>query len=71
LLKNRLDEGRERLEETRESIKALCEPVAPPRDTLAYVHFFCAPDSADSEALSDTEPKRVALYKSVSALLRA
>ena len=33
LLKDRLQQGRERLEETREAIKALCEPVEPPRMT--------------------------------------
>jgi type I restriction enzyme R subunit len=37
LLKDRLSQGRERLEEVREAIKALCEPVAPPRDTAAYL----------------------------------
>ena len=41
LLKDRLKQGRERLEETREAVKALCEPVAPPRDTTAYRRFFC------------------------------
>ena len=39
LLKNRLQKGRERLEEVREQIKALCEPVEPPCDTAAYLHF--------------------------------
>ena len=46
LLKDRLQQGRERLEETREATKALCEPVEPPRDTAAYLHYFCAAYSA-------------------------
>jgi type I restriction enzyme R subunit len=71
LLKDRLIQGRERLDEARESIKALCEPVEPPRDTAAYLRFFCAEDNADGEALKDNEPKRVALYKLAGALLRA
>jgi len=71
LLKDRLAKGRERLEELRESIKALCEPVEPPRDTAAYLRFFCAADNADGEVLKDNEPKRVALYKLAGALLRA
>jgi type I restriction enzyme, R subunit len=71
LLTNRLQKGRERLEETRETVKALCEPVALPRDTADYLHYFCAADTADKEALRVNEPKRVALYKAVAALLRA
>jgi len=71
LLKDRLEKGRERLEELRESVKALCEPVEPPRDTAAYLRFFCASDSGDAGQLKDNEPKRTALYKLVAALVRA
>jgi len=71
LLKNRLEKARERLEELRETIKALCEPVEPPRDTAAYMRFFCAEDNTDADALKDNEPKRVALYKLAASLLRA
>ena len=71
LLKDRLEKGRERLEELRESVKALCEPVEQPRDTAAYVRFFCATESGNTDQLQDNEPKRVALYKSVAALIRA
>ena len=41
LLKDRLEQGRKRLEETREAVKALCEPVERPYDTDAYLHYFC------------------------------
>ena len=71
LLKDRLQQGRERLEETREAIKALCEPVEPPRDTAAYLHYFCAAYSGNAGQLKNNEPKRVALYKQVAAFLRA
>jgi len=71
LLKDRLGQARIRLEETREAVKALCEPVPPPQDTPAYLHYFCAADTADKAALKDNEPKRVALYKAVAALVRA
>jgi len=62
--------AKERLEEAREAVKALCDPVSPPKDTQAHLHYFCAADTADKEALKDNEPKRVALYKQVAALLR-
>ena len=46
LLEDRLEKAREHLEETREAVKALCEPVEPPKDTAAYLRYFCAKDPA-------------------------
>ncbi len=71
LLKDRLQKGRERLEELREAVKALCEPVEPPRDTPAYLRYFCTEESGNAEQLKANEPKRVQLYKLVASLLRA
>lgn len=71
LLSDRLEKARERLDETLETIRALCEPVALPRDTRDYLHYFCAEDTTDTIALDTNEPKRVALYEAVAALLRA
>jgi type I restriction enzyme R subunit len=71
LLKDRLQQGRERLEEAREAVKALCEPVEPPRDSAAYLRYFCAAESGNAEELKENEPKRVALYKLAAAYLRA
>ncbi|MDR2451176.1 MAG: restriction endonuclease subunit R, partial [Candidatus Accumulibacter sp.] len=71
LLKDRLKQGRERLEELREAVKALCEPVEPARDSAAYIRFFCAAESGNAEQLKDNETKRVTLYKLVAALVRA
>ena len=70
LLKDRLAEAREDLEEAREAVKALCEPVEAPREELDYFHWFCAKDSGNAEQLKENEPKRVKLYKFVAALLR-
>ena len=67
LLKDRLRQGRERLEEAREQVAALCEPVETPRDTAAYLRYFCG----DADALAENESKRVALYKLAAAFLRA
>ena len=71
LLKDRLQQGRERLEEAREAVKALCEPVEPPRDTAAYVRYFCAAESGNPDQLKANEPKRVKLYALVAAFARA
>ncbi|MBI2838538.1 MAG: type I restriction endonuclease subunit R [Acidobacteria bacterium] len=71
LLGDRLAKARERLEETREAVKALCEPVEDPTDSAAYLQYFCAKDSGDAEQLKANEPNRLALYKHVAALVRA
>lgn len=71
LLSDRLEKGRERLEDAREAIKALCEPAEPPKDTAAYLRYFCAQDTTDKDALKDNEPKRIALYKLTVSLIRA
>lgn len=71
LLENRLKKGREDLEEAREAVKALCEPVAPPRDSAQYLHYFCALESGNTGQLKANEPKRLALYKMTAHLLRA
>jgi type I restriction enzyme R subunit len=70
LLKDRLEQGRAHLDEIRESIKALCEPVEPPKNTPAYLRYFRGP-SDDMAAIRDNEPRRVALYKLVASFLRA
>lgn len=71
LLKDRLQQGKERLEETREKVKALCERVEPPKDTAAYIRYFCSEESGNVNQLKANEQKRVHLYKMVAAFLRA
>lgn len=70
LLSDRLTKSKERLENARESVKALCEVVEEPKNNVDFQHYFCG-DTSDKEALKENEPKRVALYKSVVALIRA
>ena len=71
LLKDRLEKGRERLEETREAVKALCEPVAPPRDSADYIRYFCAEENGNVEQLKANRQKRVNLYKFTAVYVRA
>ena len=70
LLENRIEKARERLEEAREAVKALCEPVEPPQGTDEYRRYFVGL-SDDPEQIKANEPKRLALYKGVGSLLRA
>jgi len=71
LLKDRLEVAREKLDNALESIRALCEPVEPPKDTLAYIRYFCAHDTSNQDALKQNEEKRLALYKLTTTLIRA
>lgn len=71
LLSDRVEKAKQRLDDAREAMKALCEPVEPPKDTIAYLRFFCAQDTTDRDALKENEPKRVTLYKLAASLVRA
>jgi type I restriction enzyme R subunit len=71
LLSDRIDKARDDLDEALEKIRALCEPVEPPKNTLQYQQYFCAKNHGNAEQLKANEPKRVELYKSVAAVVRA
>jgi type I restriction enzyme R subunit len=70
LLQNRLEAGRKRLDEAREALTLLCEPVAPPKGELEHIRYFCG-NTEIADDLAEHEPQRVALYKTVAALVRA
>lgn len=70
LLQDRLKKGKERLDTALEALVVLCEPVAPPRGELEYIHYFCG-NTEIPEDLEEREPQRVTLYKGTVALVRA
>src|SRR3989441_9430691 len=70
LLKDRLEKGKERLDQALESLALLCEPVDPPMGELEHIHYFCGNTEIPSD-LEEREPQRAALYKATVALLRA
>ncbi|MGN0096395.1 MAG: type I restriction endonuclease subunit R [Corynebacterium sp.] len=71
LLKDRVEQGRQDLDEALEKVRALVEPVAPPKGTIEYQHYFVAAVPGDAGEIKANEGKRVELYKSVSSLVRA
>jgi type I restriction enzyme R subunit len=71
LLTDRIVKAKEDLDEALEQIRAICEPVAPPKNTLQYQHYFCAAEQGNAEQLKVNEHKRVELYKAVAAVTRA
>ena len=69
-LKNWLEEGKKQLDNARQAIGYLCEPVAQPREVEQYLHYFCG-DAANSSALTETEALRVSFYKAVAIFARS
>lgn len=71
LLEDRVGKARERLEEALEAVRALCEPVEPPRDDQAFYRYFSSREPGNAAQLKANEPQRLALYKLTAALVRA
>jgi type I restriction enzyme R subunit len=69
-LKNWLVEGRKQLDNAREALRYLCEPVALPREMEQFLHYFCG-DAANANVLNETEALRVSFYKAVAIFARA
>ena len=70
ILQDRLTKAREKLEQAMEQEALLAEPVAPPMDELAILHYFCG-NTESPEDLQEREPLRMAYYKAVAELTRA
>jgi type I restriction enzyme R subunit len=74
LLKDRLVQAREDLDNALETVRALCEPVKSPRNTRDFIHFFCGEsgvEPTDVDERSEKEALRLTLYQAVAKLLRA
>ena len=71
LLKDRLEQAREDLENALEMVRALCEPVKAPRHTQDYTHYFCGESGSNQDELTEKEALRLTLYQYVAKLLRA
>ncbi len=70
LLVNRLEKGKERLDDAIETLHQLCVPVEPPKQIEQYIKYFCG-NTQIPEALKETEELRLTFYKSVVNLIRA
>ncbi|MBU1627816.1 HsdR family type I site-specific deoxyribonuclease, partial [bacterium] len=70
LLKDRLEKGKEKLDGALEGVALVCEPVAPPKDNLAHIKYFCG-NPENVQDLKDNEMKRTALYKHIVRLIRS
>ncbi len=70
ILKDWIKEGRAKLDEAREALRYLCDPVDQPREVEQYIRYFCG-DGNIATSLADTEPLRISFYKAVVVYLRA
>ncbi|MBY6212363.1 HsdR family type I site-specific deoxyribonuclease [Microbulbifer agarilyticus] len=71
LLKNRVKEARQDLEDALEMVRGLCEPVRAPRNTEDYMRYFCGAEALAEDERTEKEALRLTLYQSVAKLLRA
>jgi type I restriction enzyme, R subunit len=69
-LKNWLEEGRKQLDDARQTLHYLCDPVTAPREMEQFLHYFCG-NAANPNALNETEALRVSFYKAVAVFARA
>lgn len=70
ILVDRLERGKDKLDEAREAIKALCEPVDQPKEYSDYQSYFVG-DALDQAAVAANEAKRIALYQCTASYTRA
>lgn len=69
LMKSRIDKARENLEEARDAMFHIWEPIEQPKGELECIHYFCG----NTEIATDLEqkrPLRIALYKAVANFAR-
>ena len=73
-INNWLSESKKNLDEAREKIKYLCEPVPKSlngiREVEQFLHYFCG-QANDPNSLNETEALRFAFYKATSSFVRA
>jgi type I restriction enzyme R subunit len=61
--------GKKKLDEAREELRYLCEPVAAPREVEQYLRYFCG-NADNPNALTETEQLRISFYKAVVKFIR-
>ena len=69
-LKDWLVEGKAQLDDTRQALHYLCEPVPHPQEVEQFLRYFCG-DAAGAGALDETEALRISFYKAVALFARA
>ena len=71
LLKDRIALAKQDLEDALETVRANVEPVEKPKDSAAYLRYFCSKEGGNAGELKANEEKRLAFYKAVGGVARA
>ena len=73
LLNNRIQAGKQRLDESLDNIQELCDPVKPPKELNDYFEYFCGNSNElnNTVKLKETSQQRYMFYKTTSTLIRA
>jgi type I restriction enzyme R subunit len=68
-VRDRLVEGRKRFDLALEVAEGVCEKVAPPKNELTYIHYFCGNIEVADDLVS-TKPLRDGLYRAIDRVIR-
>ncbi|MGW9821387.1 type I restriction enzyme, R subunit [Methylorubrum extorquens] len=68
LITDRKDRAQRELEETRETLHAMVEPVELPKDLPAHFAWFAA--TGDPKKVGEAAPRRLAFYRQVARMIR-
>jgi type I restriction enzyme R subunit len=71
LLKDRIALAKQDLEDALETVRANVEPVEKPKDSAAYLRYFCSKEGGNAGELKANEEKRLAFYRAVGGVARA
>ncbi len=70
IMQDRMEKGRQQLDDALEATALLCEPVEPPKGETEHIRYFCGNTEIASD-LAEREPQRSAFYKATATLVRA
>jgi type I restriction enzyme R subunit len=70
LMQDRMEKGRQQLDDALEATALLCEPVEPPKGETEHIRYFCGNTEIASD-LAEREPQRSAFYKATATLVRS
>lgn len=71
LLNDALKQAVEQLQDARDTVVSLCDPVKPPKGSSEYRAFFCPHQGDSDDQITAKERLRVTLYRAVGRYARA
>ncbi|MGB2552222.1 type I restriction endonuclease subunit R [Campylobacter sp. MOP51] len=69
LLKDRLEKGKEDLENAWESLSAICDGVKSPKSNREFIEYFCLNDKENLN--NEMQARRLSFYRAVAVFVRA